>query len=129
MTFVTKLNFWRRKRPFARSACSQRSLRGHQYELLPVNAMFLNCLCLSIFLENSRVYFPVYSRTAYNGLLLGTNDTCFHFSRRRSDSARHYRKILRDQCVFPKDQNKNINNSVFFVLSASKFKISSDMQV
>ena len=30
-------------------------------ELDPVNAMFLNCLCSSIFLENSRVYFPFLS--------------------------------------------------------------------
>ena len=32
---------------------------------------------------------------------------------------RHDRTILRDQCVFPNDQNKDIKNSVSFVLSAS----------
>ena len=31
----------------------------------------------------------------------------------------HDRTILRDQCVFPNDQNKDIKNSVSFVLSAS----------
>ena len=32
---------------------------------------------------------------------------------------RHDRTILRDQCVFPNDQNKDIKNNVSFVLSAS----------
>ena len=38
-----------------------RDLERHQYELDPVNVMFLNCLCSSMFLENSRVYFPFLS--------------------------------------------------------------------
>ena len=33
-------------------------LGRHYYELDPVNAMFLNCLWSSIFLEKSRVYSP-----------------------------------------------------------------------
>ena len=33
-------------------------LERHQYELDPVNAMVLNCLCSNIFsVENSRLYF------------------------------------------------------------------------
>ena len=43
-------------------------LERHQYELDPVNAMVLNCLCSNIFsVENSRLYFFFfYSQTAYN---------------------------------------------------------------
>ena len=83
MSFVTKLNSWRRKHYKIRldsflyvsgftakintTVCSSRlfstDLERHlnQYELDPVNAMLLNCLCSSIFLENSRVYFPLLS--------------------------------------------------------------------
>ena len=81
MSFVTKLNSWRRKHYKIRldsflylsgftakintTVCSSRlfstDLERHQYELDPVNAMFLNCLCWRIFLENSRVYFPFLS--------------------------------------------------------------------
>ena len=73
-SFVTKLNFWRRKRYRIRldsflylswfmatintTVCSpslfSTYLERHEYELDPVHVMFLNCLCSSIFLENSR---------------------------------------------------------------------------
>ena len=85
MSFVTKLNFWRKKLcktrldPFLflswftatinTTVCSSRlfstNLQRHQYELDPVNALFLNCLCSSIFLENSRVLLSFF----INGLL------------------------------------------------------------
>ena len=44
MTFVTKLNFWRRKRPFARSAYSQRSLRE-----APVRVTSCECHVFELF--------------------------------------------------------------------------------
>ena len=79
--FRTKLNFWRRKlykigldsflylswftETIKTTICSSRlfstDLERHQCESDPVNAIFLNCLCSSIFLENSRVYFPFLS--------------------------------------------------------------------
>ena len=78
MSFVTKLNFWQRKRyriqldsflylswftatintTVCLSSLFSTNLERPYYELDPVNAMFLNCLCSSIFLENSRVYSP-----------------------------------------------------------------------
>ena len=81
MSFVMKLNFWRRKlhkiwldsflylslftAKINPTICSSRlfstDLERHQYELDPVNVLFLNCLCSSIFLENSRGYFPFLS--------------------------------------------------------------------
>ena len=81
VSFVSKLNFWRRKlykigldsflylswftAMINTTVCLSRlfstDLERHQYELDPVNAMFVNCLCLSISLENSRVYFPFLS--------------------------------------------------------------------
>ena len=81
MSFVTKLNFCHRKlykirldsflylswftERIKRTVCSSRlfstDLERHQCESDPVNAIFLNCLCSSIFLENSRVYFPFLS--------------------------------------------------------------------
>ena len=48
-----------KKRPFTRPACSQRTqIATDQYELDSMVVMFMNCLCLSIFWKNSRVYFP-----------------------------------------------------------------------
>ena len=105
MSFVTKLNFWRRKCYRIRldcvlslswfhhrddsiisegeihrdlwprwitpqtpssmintTVCSSSlfstDLQTYQYQLDHVNSMFLNCLCSSIFLENSKVYVP-----------------------------------------------------------------------
>ena len=78
--------------------------------------MFWNCLCSSISLENSRVYFPFLFTDCLQWssipMILGSAFL---------DVAviRHDRTILRDQCVFPNDQNKDIKNSVSFVLSAS----------
>ena len=81
MSFVTKLNFWWRKlykiqldsflylscfmAMINKTICLSRlfstDLERYHYELDPVNAMFFNCLCSSIFLKNSRVYFPFLS--------------------------------------------------------------------
>ena len=81
MSFVTKVNFWRRKRyriwldSFLYSSWFTATNADKHDRLLvllvlngiketpvwrldPVNTMFLNCLCSSIFLENYRVYFP-----------------------------------------------------------------------
>ena len=82
MSFVTKLNLCHRKlykiwldsflylswftETIKTTVCSSRlfstDLERHQCESDPVNAIFLNCLCSSIFLENSRVYFPFLSK-------------------------------------------------------------------
>ena len=134
MSFVTKLNFWWRKlykiwldfflylswftAMINMTVCSSRlfstDLERHQYELDPVNAMFFTCLCSSIFLENSRVYFPFLSTDCLQWssipMLLGSvflNIVVIQ----------HDQTILHDQCVFPLDQNKDL---MFLVLSASK---------
>ena len=79
----------------------------------PVNAMFLNCLCSSIILENSRVYFPFLSTDCLQWssipMMLGSVFL---------DVAviRHDRTILRDNVCFPKIKTKTWS----LVLSASK---------
>ena len=68
-------------------------LERHQYESETVNAMFLNCLCPNIFLENSRVYFPI----LFTDCLQWSSKLRFVFL----DVAviRQDRTTLRDQCV------------------------------
>ena len=118
MSFVTKLNFRRRKLYKIRlysflylssfratintTDCSSRlfstDLERHQYELDPINAMFLSCFCSRIFLKNSRVYFPFLSTDCLQWssipMMLGSVflDVAVN---------RHDRTILPDQCVFP----------------------------
>ena len=117
MSFVTKVNFWRRKRYriwldsflysswFTATNADKHNrflvllvLNGIKetqvWRLDPVNTMFLNCLCSSIFLENSRVYFAFLFTDCWP-VILGSVVL---------DVAviRHDRTILGDQCVsFP----------------------------
>ena len=115
MSFVTKVNFWPRKRYriwldsflylswFTATNADKHNrllvllvLNGIKetpvWRLDPVNTMFLNCLCSSIFLENSRVYFPFLFTDCWS------SDTWFCCSRRRSDSARS-NNFARPMCV------------------------------
>ena len=117
MSLVTKLNFWRRKRYriwldsvlylawFTATNADKHDrllvlfvLNGIKetpvWRLHPVNTMFLNFLCSSIFLENSRVYFP-FRFTDCWPVILGS--VVLDVAVIRHDGA-----ILRDQCVsFP----------------------------
>ena len=80
-------------------------LGRHYYELDPVNAMFLNCLWSSIFLEKSRVYSPFLFTDCLQWssipMILGSAFL---------DVAviRHDRTILRDTCnvCFPQVKTK-----------------------
>ena len=117
MSFVTKVNFWRRKRYriwldsflylswFTATNADKHNrllvllvLNGIKetpvWRLDPVNTMFLNCLCSSIFLENSRVYFAFLYTDCWP-VILGSVVLDVAVTR-------HDRTILRDQCVsFP----------------------------
>ena len=108
MSFVTKLNFWWRKlykiwldfflylswftAMINMTVCSSRlfstDLERHQYELDPVNAMFFTCLCSSIFLENSRVYFPFLSTDCLQWSSIPMMLGSVFLSQHCSDSAR-----------------------------------------
>ena len=98
MSFVTKLNFWRRKlyriqldsflylswfdkATINMTSCSSSlfstDLQRHQYELEPATAMFLNCFCSRIFLKIAEFTFPFYSQTAYNGIVYQWYDVLF----------------------------------------------------
>ena len=135
MSFVTKVNFWRRKRYriwldsflylswFTATNADKHDrllvlfvLNGIKetpvWQLDSVNAMFLNCLFSSIFLENSRVYFPFLFRDCWP-VILGSVFL---------DVAviRHDRTILRDHvCRFPKIKTET-SKTVSLVLSVSK---------
>ena len=117
MSFVTKVNFWRRKRYriwldsllysswFTATNADKHNrlllllvLNGIKetpvWRLYPVNTMFLNCLCSSIFLENNRVYFPFLFTDCWPVILGSVVPDV--------EVIRHDRTILRDQCVsFP----------------------------
>ena len=83
------------------TVCSSRlfstDLERHQYELDPVNAMFLKCLCSSIFLENSTVYFPLLTTDSlqWSSIPMMLGSVFLDVAVIRHD------RILRDQCVFP----------------------------
>ena len=119
MSFVTKLNFWRRKRyriqldsflylswfdtaTINMNCCSSSlfstDLQRHQYELEPANAMFLNCFCSRIFFENSRVYFPFLFTNClqWNSIPMIWCSVCLDIT-----VIQHDWTILHDQCVFP----------------------------
>ena len=117
LSFLSKLNFWRRKlykilldsflylswftATINSTVCSSRlfstDLERHQYELDLVNAMFFNCLCLSIFVENSRDYFPFLSTDClqWSSIPMMLGSVFLDVAVIRHD------RILRDQCVFP----------------------------
>ena len=101
-------------------------LQTYQYQLDHVNSMFLNCLCTSIFLENSKVYFPFLFTDCLQWSSIPMILGCF--SRRPGDSARSNTEFCATSVRFPKIKRKTSKTGSLLFCQDLNYKISSDRQ-